>query len=322
MTFKLVVVVPVFNEEQGIANFHARLSQVLVTIPEVLPRIHYIVDPCTDRTVDVLKKVMSDSISTTVITLSTRFGHQAALLAGIDSAVDADAILMMDGDLQHPPELIPSMLAKFREGYDVVFTIRAETQNISLPRQILGDMFYWALGKLSSVTIRPNAADFRIISGRIGRLIATDFQERRLFLRGLFSWIGFKQASITFKADERLAGSSKYTTSKMIQLGVAGIVSFSAKPLYLGLVIGAVFSAVALMTIFWTLGAFFVQRSIPSGWTTITVLLSLFSGIQLIVLGIIGVYIGGIYDEVKGRPRYLIDEVISSDERRKGDLPY
>lgn len=311
--FKLTVLTPVFNEEQVIGHFHARTSGVLDRLDGVAATIVYVVDRCTDNTLEVLRGIVRNDPRARVIALSSRFGHQMSLLAGIEHSLDADAIVMMDSDLQHPPELIPELLEKHRQGHDVVYTIRRDTEDASFLRKKAGNLFYYALGKISQVPINPNAADFRLISRRVAETLSTGFRERNMFLRGLFSWIGFNQIGVEYIAEKRFAGHSKYSLSRMMKLAMAGILSFSTKPLQVSIFVGASFAFLAFLLIVFSIAKYFVAQSIPNGFTTLVVLLLLFSGIQLIVLGIMGAYVGGIYEEVKGRPRYIVQEVISHD---------
>lgn len=311
---KLTVIAPVFNEEEVIGHFHARLGEVLATLSDVDAKVLYVVDRCTDNTLEVLRALVRRDPHTKVIALSSRFGHQMSLVAGIDNALDSDAIIMMDSDLQHPPELIPELIDNFRRGFEVVFTVRRDTEAINPLRKLAGNLFYRLLAKISHVPMNANAADFRLISGRVAKILSTDFRERNMFLRGLFSWMGFRQTSVEYVARMRGGGYSKYSLSKMLQLATAGVLSFSTKPLQLGIFLGTIFSFLSFVMALWTLVEFFIDKSIPSGWTTLVVVLLMFSGIQLVVLGIIGTYIGGIYEEVKDRPRYIIDEEIPHNE--------
>ena len=312
---KLTVVTPVFNEEQVIGHFHARTRDVLDSLDAVDATILFVVDRCTDNTLNVLRGLVATDPKARIIALSSRFGHQMSLLAGIENALDSDAIIMMDSDLQHPPELIPELLEKFRRGSEVVYTVRRDTEDVGLVRKMTGNLFYRALGKLSQVPINANAADFRLISKRVARILSTDFQESNMFLRGLFSWIGFQQTGVEYVAEKRFAGQSKYSFSRMVQLATAGILSFSTKPLQIGIFVGIGFAALAFVLIIFAVIKYFLVQSIPDGWTTLVVLLLLFSGIQLIVLGIMGAYIGGIYEEVKRRPRYIIEEEIAHHDQ-------
>lgn len=311
---KLSIVAPVFNEEAVIGQFHVRTSGVLDTMEGVESRIVYVVDRCTDNTLEVLRDIAKGDRRTTVLALSSRFGHQMSLLAGIEQSLESDAIVMMDSDLQHPPELIPELLSHFRDGADVVYTVRSDTEDVSALRKIAGNLFYRFLNRLSDVAINPNSADFRLISRRVANVVSEGFTERNMFLRGLFSWIGFKQVSVEFVAEKRAAGVSKYSLSRMVQLALSGILSFSTKPLQIGIFIGASLALVAFLLMLVTVLNFFIDRSLPSGWTTVVTLLLLFNGVQLIVIGVLGTYVGGIYDEVKRRPRYIINERIAYHE--------
>ncbi len=312
---KLTVVTPVFNEEQVIGHFHKRTRNVLDSMEDVEATILFVVDRSTDNTLKVLRELVAVDPNSKVIALSSRFGHQMSLLAGIENSLDADAIIMMDSDLQHPPELIPELLANFKLGFDVVYTVRKDTDNIGFLRKRMGNLFYRVLGKLSHIPINANASDFRLISKRVAKSLSSDFQESNMFLRGLFTWMGFQQIGIEYIAEKRFAGESKYSLSRIVQLAMAGILSFSTKPLQMGILVGVSFSALSFVFILVAVIKYFVIQSIPNGWTTMVVLLLLFSGIQLIVMGIMGAYIGGIYEEVKGRPRYIIEEEISHHEQ-------
>ena len=305
---KLTVVTPVFNEEQVIGHFHKRTRKVLDSLDGVEATIMYVVDRCTDNSLKVLHDLQDGDSKSKVIALSSRFGHQMSLLAGIENSLDADVIIMMDSDLQHPPELIPELIENYRKGYDVVYTVRNDTEGVGFLRKMAGNLFYRFLGKISKGPINSNAADFRLVSNRVAKILSSDFQERNMFLRGLFSWIGFKQVGVEYVAEKRFAGESKYSFSRVVQLAMIGILSFSTKPLQMGIFVGVSFSALSFVLIVFAVIKYFMDQSIPSGWTTLVVLLLLFSGIQLIVLGIMGAYIGGIYEEVKGRPRYIIEE--------------
>lgn len=311
---KLTVVAPVFNEEQVIAHFHARTRKVLDTLEDVDSSILFVVDRSTDNTLEVLRSLVKADAKSKVLALSSRFGHQMSLLAGIEHSVDADAVIMMDSDLQHPPELIPELLAHFRKGFDVVYTVRRDTEDVGFFRKKVGNLFYSLLGAISKVSINANAADFRLISARVARTLATGFRERNMFLRGLFSWIGFRQTHVEYVAEKRFAGHSKYSFSRMVQLATAGILSFSTKPLQMGIFVGVSFAALAFVFMLAAVVNYFIAREIPSGWTTLVALFLLFNGVQLIVLGTMGAYIGAIYEEVKGRPRYIIEEEISHRE--------
>jgi len=311
---RLTIIAPVFNEAQVISQFYERTKSVLNNLTDIEGRILFVVDRSSDDTLSILRDIVSRDRNAKVIALSSRFGHQMSLLAGIENSVDADAVVMMDSDLQHPPELIPELLQAFTDGFDVVYTVRRDTEKVGFIRKSIGSAFYRILRYLSKAPINANAADFRLISKRVARILATDFRERNMFLRGLFAWIGFNQKGVEFTATNRFAGTSKYSLSRMLNLAMAGILSFSTRPLYAGIFVGVGFAGLAFMLMLGAVVAFFLDRTIPSGWTTLVTLLLLFSGIQLIMMGVMGAYIGGIYEEVKARPRYIIDEVIEHHE--------
>jgi dolichol-phosphate mannosyltransferase len=309
-TTKLTVITPVYNEEAVLPHFHTRTRAVLTQLPNVDGRILYVMDRCTDNSEDVLRQIVAADPIASAIVLSSRFGHQMSLLAGVDHAGDSDAIVMMDSDLQHPPEIIPELLDRYRAGYDIVYTIRDASDDVGRLRAFLGDSFYRLLSGISKTPINAHAADFRLISGRVARTLSDGFPERNMFLRGLFSWMGFRQIGVRFQAEKRFAGHSKYSLARMMQLATAGILSFSTKPLQFGIYVGFLCALAAFFMLAVSLGAYCFDSTIPSGWTTLVALLLLFSGLQLVFMGILGTYIGGIYEEVKGRPRYIVAETI------------
>jgi glycosyltransferase involved in cell wall biosynthesis len=313
---KISVVTPVFNEEEVIGHFHERTRAVLDALPDVDATIVFVLDRCTDNSLAVLREIVQHDPKSKLIALSSRFGHQMSLLAGIEKSLDADVIVMMDSDLQHPPELIPKMLSVYERGFDVVYTTRQENEGAGLIREALGSMFYKILSRISNVPITANAADFRLISKRVAEVLVEGFGEQNLFLRGIIPWVGFNQVGIEYIAEPRFAGKSKYSFARMVRLAADGILSFSTKPLQIGIFVGVGFAILAFLFSIYAIISYFIDRSIPSGWTTIAVLLLLFSGVQLIVIGVLGSYIGGIYQEVKRRPRYIIEEEVCHDQAR------
>jgi polyisoprenyl-phosphate glycosyltransferase len=315
----LTVVTPVFNEEEVVAQFYERVKGTLAELADRYDaKLLFVLDRSTDRTLAILRDIAAHDTRAQVIALSSRFGHQMSLLAGIDYARDADVIVMMDSDLQHPPEIIPQLLAAYEHGNDVVYTIRCETEGTGIVRKIASNAFYRLLSYLSRVPVNENAADFRLISRRVAALLQREIRERNMFLRGIFSWIGFNQVGVEYVAAPRAAGRSKYSLSRMFGLATAGILSFSTKPLQISIFLGLGFAVVSLGLVVFTVFDYFRDRAIPSGWTTIVTLLLLFSGVQLIVMGILGAYVGGIYEEVKARPHYIVDETMNvSDEKSR-----
>ena len=309
---RLTVVAPVYNEQEVIAAFYERTKAVLRALGDrYASRILFVVDRSTDDTLTVLRRIAAGDGDVQVLALSSRFGHQMSLLAGIDHAVDADAIVMMDSDLQHPPELIPELLAQFERGGDVVYTVRRDSAQVGRARRLFGSLFYRVLGWLASIPVHRNAADFRLISGRVARTLHEQVRERAVFLRGILSWVGFNQAAVEYTPSARAAGRSKYSLSRMIGLAAAGILAFSTKPLRMGIFVGLGFALLGFAYGIVTVVSYFADPQTPRGYATIVTLLLLFSGVQLVFMGILGAYIGGIYDEVKRRPHYLVDEAIN-----------
>lgn len=310
----LTVICPAFNEEEGIRAFYSELADVLATISErYSTTIIFVVDRCEDNTLGVLREIAHTDRRVRVLALSSRFGHQMSLLAGIDHA-DGDAVVMLDSDLQHPPQLIPKMLEKFEEGHDIVYTIRNETRTVGFFRRMAGEAFYSFISKLSPTPIDRRAADFRLISRKVCRVFQTSIRERNQFMRGLFSWVGFRRAALEFEVAPRIAGRSKYSFARLLRFALQGLVSFTKWPLQLATIVGMVMALFGFAMAVVTLFQYFFYSHLPSGWTTIVILISGFNGITLVFLGLIGEYIGAIFDEVKGRPHYIVDERINFDE--------
>ena len=311
----LTIIAPVYNEEEVISRFHSYLKDVLSSLNGVACSVIYVADPCTDKSIEILRDLAREDAAITVISLASRCGHQMSLVAGIDHALSSDAVITMDCDLQHPPELIPALIEKYREGFDVVFTERRDTEDVNWLRKAAGNIFYWLISRLSDAPIRANVADYRLFSGRVARIISDDFRDKNVFLRGNFALVGFKQTGIEFTASSRGAGTSKYDLYQALHLAVSAILSFSTKPLKLAIIAGVAFAAAAIFMICWTAAAFFIDNTIPNGWATLAILQLFFGAIQLFVIGILGSYIGTLYEEVRVRPRYIIDEVISTDDQ-------
>jgi dolichol-phosphate mannosyltransferase len=309
----LSVVCPVYNEEEVILDFHAELVRV---VNELYPRydaeILYVVDRGTDRTLELLSGVAAGDARVRILALSTRFGHQMSLLAGIDHA-RGDAVVMLDSDLEHPPGLIPQMLERWEQGYDIVITTRESSPKGFLKRHT-SRWFYRVLNSISNVPMSENSPDFRLISGRVAALFRERIRERNQFLRGLFSWVGFNRTSLGYADQMRTKGKTKYTVGRLLRFAISGIISFSKRPLQWAVVTGFSFAAFGFLVALVTLIQFLSGKVLPWGWSTLVVLVSVFSGVHLIFLGIIGEYIGAIFDEVKGRPHYIVDRAINFGE--------
>lgn len=308
----LSIVCPVNDEQDVIHEFHEKLSETRQALsPRFAIDVIYVADGCLDGTLEVLKQIAARDPAVKILVLSSRFGHQMALLAGIDQS-SADIVVMLDADLQHPPDVIPELVAKHEEGYDIVYTIRVPAASTGLFKRLSSLLFYKVAKRLSEVPITENGADFRLISKRVARVFQTQIRERNQFLRGLFGWVGFKSTGIRYHERSRSAGRSKYTLGRMLRLAVIGIVSFSKRPLQAATFVGLCLVGLGLASMLLVLADyFFGARVAPLGWVLLAILLLFLSGVQLVFMGIFGEYLGCIFDEVKGRPHYIIEEKIN-----------
>ena len=306
----LTIVSPVFNEEEGIRDFYDSLQPHLKGLSNYTSDIIFVVDRCTDNTLSILKDIAASDPSVRVLGLSSRFGYQMSQLAGIDHA-KGDAIVTMDSDGQNPPALLPKLLAEFEKGADIVHGIRENTEGLSAMRKAQSDLFYWFINKISDVPIIPNASDYRLVSQRVATLMRTKMRERNLFLRGVYSWIGFKQARVPFVAPPRTKGTTKFSMSRLIQFALTSLVSFSRKPLRAATIVGVLFAIFGFLFAIVTIAQYLFGIITEPGYATIIVLMAIFGGIQLFFLGVIGEYIGAIFDEVKGRPHYIVEDAVN-----------
>ena len=310
----LSVVCPVFNEEEVILEFHAELASVLRGLGQGWrSTVVYVVGRGSDRTTERLRALAASDPSVRLVLLSNRFGQQAALLAGIDHC-DSDALVMMDSDLQHPPALVPALLAEYENGSDVVYTVRAESREIPWPKRTTARLFYRLLNAVSATPIHQGGADFRLISRRVAEVFRTRIHERSVFLRGLFNWVGFRSSAVRFHPARRRAGRSKYSFAKMLDFAADGVVSFSRAPLRAAVVAGAGFVALAIVGALLALAGRLTGHATASAHTALALLILLSCGIQLLFLGVIGEYLGRVLDEVQARPRYLVDELVNFPE--------
>ncbi|HJU06058.1 MAG TPA: glycosyltransferase family 2 protein [Nitrospiraceae bacterium] len=300
----LSVVVPCYNEEAVIRETHRRLAEALMKAGCRF-EIVYVNDGSRDHTLSILIGIQAHDQSVRIVSLSRNFGHQMAVSAGIDHAI-GDAVVLIDADLQDPPEIIAQMVEKWREGYDVVYGQRHTRTGESFFKVLTARWFYRFINRLSDVPIPVDTGDFRLMSRQVIEVIKR-MPERDRFIRGMVSWVGFKQFALTYKRAERFAGKSKYPLRKMVTFATDGILSFSIKPLRLSTTMGFVASGLALAGIVYALVVRLLTSNWVSGWTFIMVSVLFLGGVQLICLGIIGEYIGRIYSETKRRPLYLVE---------------
>lgn len=298
------IISPVCNEEGNVEAF----AQAIMTTMRSLD-YHYTLlfvdDGSTDRTLEKIKCLACRHHCINYISLSRNFGHQSALKAGFDMAA-GDCVITIDGDMQHPPSLIPAMLEKYEEGYDVVYTLRKEDNKLPFVKRKTSDLFYALINRLSDVKIEKGSADFRLLSERVVKIISA-LPEHDLFFRGLSKWVGFKQISLDYKAESRLSGCTKYTFRKMVNFALFGISSFSTRPLYIAAYLGFTFSLLSLLYLPYVIYSYFFGYTI-SGWASVIVTIAFFGGVQLMILGILGVYIGRLFIQSKNRPVYIVRE--------------
>lgn len=304
------VVVPAYNEEENLPVLVHRLMTVLE--PYESYEILIVDDGSSDQTRHVLRQLSRAYPVVRFLSFSRNFGHQMALRAGYDHA-RGDAVICLDADLQHPPELIPTLIDKWQEGYDVVYTVRQPDPTLSWFKRTSSRKFYSMLRNVSGLDIEDGAADFRLLDRKVINTLK-QFKENDLFLRGAISWVGFRQCRILYQPAARYAGRSKYSLRKMMQLAAMGITSFSTKPLYMSVLLGFGMSLFALLFGAEATYEYFFTDATVSGWTTLVVLSVLIGGVQFIMIGIIGVYLGKTFVEVKNRPAYIIGDTDEIDE--------
>jgi dolichol-phosphate mannosyltransferase len=304
----LSVVAPVFNEHGTLAELHRRLTAALATLGSY--EIVLVDDGSTDGSWDALLGLAARDPRVRLLKLSRNFGHQAALSAGLDAA-RGDAVVLMDADLQDPPELIPRLVETWREGFDVVYAVRGDREGETRVRLASIALFYRLLHRISPTEIPRNVGDFRLLSRRAADAVSA-MPERARFLRGMTSWIGFRQTGVTYTREARHAGESKYPPSKLVRLAFDGITSFSTAPIKLVTAIGFALVVFCVGVLGWTLYVRFFTSHHPQGWTSVIAVVLLLGGVQLLSLGVIGQYVARIFDETKQRPVYLVEEVVES----------
>jgi dolichol-phosphate mannosyltransferase len=302
---RLSIVVPIHNEQENLPELYHRVTQVMEALGEPYELV-LVNDGSRDNSLALMHDLHVRDPRVRYVSLSRNFGHQVAISAGMDFAT-GEAIVVMDGDLQDPPEFIPSLVAKWQEGFDVVYAVRAEREGISSRRHLIYRAFYRLLRHLARVDIPLDSGDFRLMSRRAVQSLKT-MPERNRFVRGLTAWVGFRQTGISYTRPPRYAGTAKYSWTKLWRLAVDGLVSFSFVPLQLATLFGFIVAGLgAIYTVFILYARIFTDAP-PQGWTSLMVVLLFLGGVQLLTLGIIGEYIGRIFDEVKQRPLYLVDE--------------
>lgn len=305
------IVVPVFNEEDNIEHFYESVCKVMESLPYDFELI-YVDDGSKDRSREILHGLEKQDERVQSIFLARNSGHQLALTCGLDNA-DGDAVITMDGDMQHPPELIPVLLEKWEQGYEVVQTIRKTTEGVSAMKKLTSYYYYKLLNKLSNVHIQEGGSDFRLMDRVVVKAFRR-YREHARFIRGMIGAMGFRQVQIEFVAPKRFAGVSKFSPRKMLNFAIDGVLAYSNLPLRLGLYIGTISGLISLLMILHVFVSKYVLNDAVAGWATLTACVLFFGGMQMIVLGILGEYLGRVFEEVKHRPLYLIARGKPKDE--------
>lgn len=311
---KVSFVVPVFNEEENIHEFYRRLTKVMAPLPydyEIL----FIDDGSKDRSSQLVRELADQDPHVQGYVFSRNFGHQLALTCGLDQAT-GDAVISMDGDLQHPPEMIPQLLEKWEQGYEIVQTVRKATEDATWFKNITSRLYYKLINSMSEVRITPGGSDFRLMDRKA--VDALDrFRERARFIRGMVNNLGFRTTTIEFVAPPRFAGHSKFSLKKMLRFALDGITAFSRVPLRLALYVGCVAGLCSLLLLLHVIYVKYVVQDAVPGWTTLACAEFFLGGVELIGIGIVGEYVGRIFDEVKQRPLYIIREhIVKTDAKQ------
>jgi polyisoprenyl-phosphate glycosyltransferase len=299
------VVVPVYNEEEVVVESYKRLKKVMDEM-NIVYEIIFVNDGSRDKTAFILRKICDEDKNIKLLDFSRNFGHQIAITAGMDYS-QGDSIVVIDGDLQDPPEVIPLMIEKWKEGFDVVYGKRAERKGDTFFKKFTAAVFYRFLKKMTDVDIPVDTGDFRLIDRKVCEALKL-VNEKNRYIRGIISWLGFKQTGVEFVRDKRFAGETKYPLKKMIKFAFDAVTSFSYKPLKLASYVGVMLSVCSFAYLVVVICQKLFTNSTTPGWASTLAVSLFFNGIVLLMLGIIGEYIGRIYDEAKGRPLYIVRE--------------
>ena len=301
-TEMLTVVVSVYNEEAALPLCHERLTEVLRESGRDYTLL-FVNDGSRDRSAEILDRFAAEDTRVRVLHFSRNFGHEAAMIAGIDYA--EGAVICMDADLQHPPQCIPAILAKLDEGFDVISMVRTANRSAGIIKNITSSAFYGVMNALSGTRFEKNASDFFAVSARAAEVLRHDYRERVRFLRGYVQSLGFRSTALQYEAAERAAGQSKYSLAKLFRFSMNTIMSFSDLPLRLGIYAGIASGLLGLILLIYSI-VMKVRIGAPAGYTTIIVVICFMFAVLFLILGIMGQYIGVLFEEVKGRPIYIV----------------
>lgn len=312
---KISLVIPMYYEEKVANKCYEKVSNVLKSLEDKYDyEIIFVNDGSKDKTLEILEEIAKKDTKVKIVSFSRNFGHQAAVTAGLKE-VTGDAIVIIDADLQDPPELIPEMLELWEQGNEVIYGKRKTRKGESAFKLLTAKMFYKTLNALSDVEIPKDTGDFRLVDRKVVDVV-NNLPEHNKFLRGLFSWVGFKQKAYEYERQERFAGETKYPLKKMLKLASDGIISFSSKPIKMVGALGIISIIISVVILIYALVSYiFKLNELSAGWTSLMVAITFFAGVQLLSLWVISEYIGRIYDEAKGRPQYIVDKKINFNNK-------
>jgi dolichol-phosphate mannosyltransferase len=305
------VIIPIFNEKETLPELHSRLAAVVAGLDGEAELI-FVDDGSFDGTRETLRELVLTDDRIQVVRLARNFGHQVAISAGLDFA-DGDAVVIMDGDLQDPPEVIPALVERWQSGYDLVYAVRRERSVEPFMRRVIIKLAYRLLRRLSDTDLPLYAGDFRLADRRVVDAVRA-LRERNRYVRGMFSWVGFRQTGVEYRREERFAGTTKYPYRKLVKLAADGLISFSNVPLRASLAIGFFVSAASFLFAVVAVALKVAGVFAPPGWASLVVVVAFLGGVQLVVAGMMGLYVGRIYDEVKARPLYVVEQRYAAGE--------
>lgn len=302
------LILPVYNEQLNIHPLYEKIVNIFEKEIGIDYEIIFVDDGSSDDSWSEIKNIFEKNKKIKGFKFTRNFGHQSALKAGLEFS-RGDAVITMDSDFQHPPELIPALIEKWKEGYEIVSTLREQTKGISLLKELTSNLFYKFINLISDIQLKQGSSDFRLLDRRVVNEI-NQINEHQLFLRGLVAWLGFNSTEVTFHADQRYTGETKYTVKRMIAFAVDGIMSFSIRPLRIAAIAGILVSFFAFIYILYAIIVkLYLNVAIP-GWTSVLISVLFVGGVQLLSIGLLGEYIGRLFVQSKCRKSYILDEVL------------
>ena len=312
----LSLVLPIYNEEEVIPELHKRLQEFVTKL--ALPaEVLFVNDGSRDRSMELLREIAVGEPRYRIVSFARNFGHQTAITAGVDYA-RGKAVVVMDADLQDPPEVVLAMVDKWREGFDVVYGRRRKRAGETWFKLVTARVFYRLFAAMIPIEVPLDTGDFRLMSRRVV-VALRELRETHRFVRGMVAWVGFKQTEVLYDRPGRFAGETKYPLRKMLGFAIDGITSFSVLPLRFATYVGMLMIAGSVGVIVWALVAKYVQHHVVQGWTTTTIMIAVFASVQLLMIGILGEYIGRIYEEVKRRPLYVVGDTVNCTRDDDGE---